>query len=116
MSAIAERRATTARPSARSRKRTARAPLGGSLVWVVVLGALLAGVVAINVLVLQLNVELDRLGRERAQLKADIATTRAQLSTASANARIESRAAAQLGLVPADPALTTYVRLEPSAR
>jgi cell division protein FtsL len=90
--------------------------LGSAVVWIVAVGALLAGVVAINVLVLQLNVELDRYGRERAELKADIASARAQLSSASANARIESRAEAQLGLVPADPALTTYVRLEPSSR
>ena len=80
-------------------------------------GVLLAGIVAINVVVLhQLNVRLDPLGRERAQLKADIATIRAQLSTASANERIETRAASQLGLVQADPALTTYVKLEPAAK
>ena len=82
------------------------------MLWIVVVGSLLAGVVAINVLVLRLNVELDELRRTRAELKADIATSRAQLSSASANARIESEAAAKLGLVQADPNATTYVPLE----
>ena len=76
------------------------------------IGALLAGVVAINVLVLRLNVELDDLRRTRAELKADIATTRAQLSSASAKARIESEAARKLGLVEADPNATTHLRLD----
>lgn len=116
MSSIADAHGAAPARRARARAATARAPLGGGVLWIVALGVLLAGVVAVNVLVLQLNVELDRLGRERAQLKADIATTRAQLSTASANARIETRAATQLGLMAADPALTTYVRLEPLAR
>ncbi len=74
---------------------------------------LLAGVVAINVLVLRLNVRLDDLRHDRAELKAEIASTRAQLSSASANARIENEAATKLGLVEADPNATTYVRLEP---
>ena len=69
----------------------------------------LAGVVAINVLVLRLNVELDELRHTRAEMKADIAATRAQLSSASANARIEGEAATKLGLIPADPNDTTYV-------
>jgi len=65
------------------------------------------------VLVLQLNVELDRYGRERAELKADSARLRSQLSSASANVRIESEAQVKLGLVPADPTVTTYVHLAP---
>ena len=85
--------------------------MAGGVVWIVLCAVFLAGIVAVNVVVLQLNVELDQLGRERAQLKADIAATRAQLSTASANVRIETDAAAKLGLIPADPALTEYVDL-----
>jgi cell division protein FtsL len=94
--------------------RRARIPhvgFSGAVVWIVAVGVLLAGVVAINVLVLRLNVELDELGRSRAELKADIAATRAQLSSASANARIESEAATKLGLIAADPNATTYVPL-----
>ena len=105
MSSVAE-----AHPAPR-RARLPRAGFGGAGVWIVVVGLLLAGVVAINVLVLRLNVELDELRRGRAELKADIAATRAQLSSASANARIESEAATKLGLVAADPNDTTYVPL-----
>ena len=105
MSSVAE-----AHPAPR-RARLPRAGFGGAVVWIVVVGLLLAGVVAINVLVLRLNVELDELRRSRAELKADIAATRAQLSSASANARIESEAATKLGLVAADPNDTTYVPL-----
>ncbi len=105
MSTVAEAHA------APRRARLSRAGFGGAVVWIAVVGSLLAGVVAINVLVLRLNVELDELRRSRAELKADIAATRAQLSSASANARIESEAATKLGLVAADPNDTTYVPL-----
>ena len=105
MSTVAEAHA------APRRARLPRVGFSGAVVWIAVVGLLLAGVVAINVLVLRLNVELDGLGRSRAELKADIAATRAQLSSASANARIESEAATKLGLVAADPNATTYVPL-----
>jgi cell division protein FtsL len=94
------------------RARAARRAFRSGVLWILVVGVLLAGVVAINVVVLRLNVELDELRRTRAELKADIAADRAQLSSASANARIESEAATKLGLVAADPNETTYVPLE----
>jgi len=103
--------AQTPRVAPRGRQRAARRPVTGGILWIVVLTGLLAGVVAVNVFVLRLNIELDQLGRERAELKAEIAGVRAQLSSASAGARIESEAASRLGLAPADPALTEYVRL-----
>jgi cell division protein FtsL len=103
---------TIAHPALR-RVRVARGAFGGGVLWIVVIGALLAGVVAVNVLVLRLNVQLDGLRHSRAELKAEIATARAQLSTASSNARIESQAASKLGLVPADPSTTTYLQLVP---
>jgi len=87
-------------------------PFGG-VVWIVVLAVLLAGVVAVNVAVLQLNVRLDELGRERTQLRADTNRLSSQLSSASANVRIESEARSRLGLVRADPALTQHVQLVP---
>ena len=80
------------------------------------LAVLLAGVVAVNVAVLQLNLQLDELGRERVQLRADTHRLSSQLSSASANARIESQARTKLGLVRADPALTEHVQLAPSRR
>ena len=103
---------TIAQPSVR-RARGARRALGGGVLWIVVVGALLAGVVAVNVVVLRLNVQLDDLRRDRAELKAEIATARAQLSSASANARIETEAATKLGLVKHDPNQTTFLRLDP---
>jgi cell division protein FtsL len=75
------------------------------------IGVLLAGIVAVNVLVLQLNMQFDGLSRERAQLKADNALLRSQLSSASTNVRIEDIATKQLGMHAADPLTTTYIRL-----
>ena len=95
-------------PSRRARTR----PFGG-VVWIVILAVLLAGVVAVNVAVLQLNVRLDELGRERIQLQGETKRLSSQLSSASANARIESQARTKLGLVQADPELTFHVQLAP---
>ena len=98
------------RPAARVASRSRARPFGG-VIWIVVLAVLLAGVVFVNVAVLQLNVRLDELGRERVQLRADTKRLSSQLSSASANARVESQARTKLGLVPADPALTQHVQL-----
>jgi len=86
------------------------------MLWIVAIGVLLAGIVAVNVLVLQLNMQLDGLSRDRAELMADNARLRSQLSSASANTRIETQATTRLGLQPADPTTTTYVRLAPAAK
>lgn len=83
----------------------------GGILWIAAVGVLLAGIVAVNVVVLQLNLQLDGLGRERAELRADNARLRSRLSSASANARIERDAAAKLGLSAADPLTLTYVDL-----
>jgi cell division protein FtsL len=105
-------------PLPRTRKRTApkaapRRRAFGGVAWIVVFGVLLAGVVAINVAVLQLNVQLGKLGSERVQLRADTARLRSQLSSAGAAAQIESQAKSRLGLVQADPTTTSYVELPP---
>ncbi|MFO7572909.1 MAG: cell division protein FtsL [Gaiellaceae bacterium] len=114
MSTIAQgarsRPAKRTRSSSKVRARP-RLLLGGGILWIVLFGALLAGVVAVNVTVLRLNVQLDQAAREQSQLKADIAGLRSQLSSASASARIESRARKDLGLVPADPDTIVYVEL-----
>jgi cell division protein FtsL len=85
--------------------------LGGGVIWIVLFAALLAGVVAVNVAVLRLNVELDGTGRERSQLKADVAALRSELSSTAATSRIEQVATEELGLVEADHETTTYVTL-----
>jgi hypothetical protein len=82
--------------------------LAGGVVWIVVVAALLAGVVAVNVAVLQLNLRLDGVNRQRAQLKADIAADQAKLASAKRTAGIIRGAE---GLVPADPATTSSVNL-----
>jgi cell division protein FtsL len=101
---------TTPRSAPRRRARTR--PFGG-VVWIVLLAVLLAGVVAVNVAVLQLNVRLDELGRERVELQGETKRLSSQLSSASATARIESQAKAKLGLVQADPEFTYHVQLPP---
>jgi cell division protein FtsL len=104
------RRRTTPRSAPKRRARTR--PFGG-VVWIVLLAVLLAGVVAVNVAVLQLNVRLDELGRERVELQGETKRLSSQLSSASATARIESQAKSKLGLVQADPELTYHVQLPP---
>ena len=73
------------------------------------LAALLAGVVAVNVALLRLNVRLDGLAQERTELKRENATVALQLSRA--DSRAEETARGRLGLVPATPDATTYVQL-----
>jgi len=81
--------------------------------WIAVVGALLAGLVALNVAVLQLNVRLDKAGRERIDLRADNAALESQLSSENAAPRIQALAHARLGLVPAGSDNTTFVQLAP---
>ncbi|MGH3077355.1 MAG: cell division protein FtsL [Gaiellaceae bacterium] len=110
MSSVAQAaraRATRSRTRSRPRPRI----LAGGVVWIVLFAVLLAGVVAVNVSVLRLNIELDQVGRERSELKGDIAGLRSGLSSASATARIERIAEKELGLEQADPDTTTYLRL-----
>jgi cell division protein FtsL len=85
--------------------------LGGGVVWIVVFAVLLAGVVAVNVAVLRLNLQLDGVSRERTQLKADLGELQSQLSSSAATFEIERTARDQLGLVQADPDDTEFVRL-----
>ena len=108
-----QRPRTKPRPVPKRRARTR--PFGG-VVWIVLLAVLLAGVVAVNVAVLQLNVRLDELGRERIELQGETRRLSSQLSSASATARIESQAKSKLGVEEADPAQTFHVQLEPPAR
>jgi cell division protein FtsL len=85
--------------------------LSGGVLWIVLFALLLAGVVAVNVAVLRLNLQLDGAGRERTELEADLARLKSELSTASATPRIERLATTELGLQQADPDDTVYVRI-----
>lgn len=101
--AVPRRARTPVAPRVRPGARTA-----GGVAWIVVVAAVLAGVVALNVAVLGLNVELDRLGRERSELRARKALLESRLSSTAA--RNETFARTRLGLVPAEP---QYVGLPP---
>lgn len=111
MSTIAQSARAVRAPRSRARRKESQRLLGGGVLWIVLFAVLLAGVVAVNVAVLGLNVQLDRIDGERVQLKADIAALRSELSSASATARIERVAKTELGLELADPETTTYVSL-----
>jgi cell division protein FtsL len=77
---------------------------------------LLAGIVALNVAVLRLHVQVDKLNAERTHLRAEKQALASQISMAAASPRILARARSQNGLIPADPSETTYIRLVPRAR
>jgi cell division protein FtsL len=79
--------------------------------WIVLLAGLLAGVVAVNVAVLRLNLQLDETGREQTELKTDITRLRSEISSAAATTRIERLAEGELGLVEVEPEDTTYIQL-----
>jgi cell division protein FtsL len=78
------------------------------VLWIGIVAGLLAGVVAMNVAVLRLNMKLDRLGRERADLRAQNANLSSQLSSAASTPRIQSLAAKR-GLTQATSRETTYL-------
>jgi len=119
MSVVAERARATAparRPPVQTRTRTRPQPrrqprVANGVIWIVVVAVLLAGVVAMNVAVLRLNLRLDSLGRERAKLRADNAQLSSDLSSAAASSRIQNMAYHTLGLVPAQSDQTVYVDL-----
>ena len=103
----AKRRPAKAKPQQRAAQRR----LAGGVVWIVVVAVLLAGVVALNVAVLRLNLRFDELGQQRARLRAENAALASKLASAAATARIERLAAQRLGVAPADPARTSYLDL-----
>ena len=107
------KRSTPARAGSKARRESARRQraghrlLAGGVVWIVAVAALLAGVVAVNVAVLGLNLDLDSANRHRAQLRADIAALEAKLASAKRTGDIVNGS----GLVQADPATTSTVTL-----
>ncbi len=98
-----------ARPAPRVVRRERR--VTGGVLWIGIVAALLAGVVAMNVAVLRLNMALDRLGRERLDLRAQNAALSSQLSSAASAPRIQALATKRLGWVQATSDQTTYFTL-----
>jgi hypothetical protein len=93
-------------------RRKAKAGVAGGLAWIIVGSVLLAGIVALNVAVLRLNIRLDHMNKEREQLRAENAALGAKLSGAVSSPRIQALAKAR-GFVPADPTTIGYVDLTP---
>jgi cell division protein FtsL len=105
--------AGTPRPTSRPVRRAKPRPRVVGVLWIGALAILLAGVVAMNVAVLRLNMTLDRLGRERADLRATNAELNSRISSNAAAPRIQAIAAKRLGLVQATTDQTTYLRIGP---
>jgi cell division protein FtsL len=97
-----------ARPRRKARRKT-RAR--GGIAWIVVSGILLAGVVFVNVAVLQLNLSLDKTNTERSQLLADNAALQSQYSSLVASQAIKQEAVKQFGLIYQDPSGYRYVNV-----
>ena len=106
---------TDLRPRARPRPTRRAKPRSRvvGVVWIGALAVLLAGVVALNVAVLRLNMTLDRLGRERSDLRAANSELNSRISSNAAAPRIQAIAAKRLGLAQATQDQTTYVRIAP---
>jgi cell division protein FtsL len=100
-----------AKPKARA-KQSPRSRVAGGAVWIALVALLLAGVVALNVAVLRLNVQLEGLGEERSRLRAENAELSSQIATKAQAGRIQMLARGQLGLEPATAGQWTYLELE----
>ncbi|HEY3069361.1 MAG TPA: hypothetical protein VGJ34_03515 [Gaiellaceae bacterium] len=98
-----------ARPRTAPRVR-ARPRVAGGVFWIAVVTVLLAGIVALNVAVLRLSVQVEQLDSQRAELAAKRDALQTDLSTAVAAGRIEGLAVDRLGLVAPDS--TTYLDLK----
>jgi cell division protein FtsL len=105
------RGATSRRRTRRSARAVERRPLAGGVAWIALLATLLAGVVAVNVAVLQLTMRLDKTSQRRIELQADVARLQGELSSAASTYRLEQEANGSLGLVQADSSTTRYVEL-----
>ena len=87
--------------------------MASGVVSIVLVASLLAGVVALNVAVLRLNLRLDDLGQQRTKLRAENAMLASKLASAAATARIQHVARQQLGVALATPEQTHYVNVAP---
>jgi hypothetical protein len=94
----------------RSRPRARQRRLRGGVVWIAAFAAVLAGVVALNVAVLRVNMHVSRLDREQLELQAQNAALSSNVSSAASAQRIE-QAAHALHYVPAPATDTSYIEL-----
>ena len=109
------RRARDTTPRARPRPREAPRPrLAGGVAWILVVAVLLAGIVALNVAVLRLNMDAGRLDARKDTLLAANAVLVAEHSRLAKTDRVEAIAREQLGLVA--PEETSYVEIQNRGR
>jgi cell division protein FtsL len=94
----------------RARRRAQGLRLTGGILWISAFAVLLAGVVALNVAVLRVNMNVNRLGKQQLELQAQNQTLASQVSSAGSSLLIE-RTARRLGLVPAPATGTSYLDL-----
>ena len=99
------------RPRPRVRRRSSRARARGGILWIAIGGILLAGVVFVNVAVLQLNLRLDSANAERSKLIAQNANLQTQYSRLISSPRISAAATARFGLQYEDPSQYGYLDL-----
>jgi hypothetical protein len=76
--------------------------------WIGVLGALLVGIVALNVLSLSLSAGSGRLSLQIDELKTEVSALRAQIDERLSASRVQEEAA-RLGLAVPDPKAITYL-------
>jgi hypothetical protein len=76
--------------------------------WIGVLGALLVGIVALNVLSLSLSAGSGRLSLQIDELKTEVSALRAQIDERLSASRVQEEAA-RLGLAVPDPKAVTYL-------
>jgi cell division protein FtsB len=104
------------RPRRRRRQRgVAQRRLAGGVAWIVAATVLLAGIVALNVVVLRLNLQLDDLSSERTELRTEIAQLKAQAAIGAVPETIRSQATEQ-GYRPMNPYRIRYLELDRRAR
>ena len=108
--APAPRPARPPRTSPRVRRRAQGRRLTGGIFWISAFAVLLAGVVAVNVAVLRVNIRLNDLNKRQLQLQAKNQTLASQVSSAGSSLRIE-QIAHRLGLQPAPASDTSYLDL-----
>lgn len=94
----------------RARPARARPNLARTVVWISVVAALLAGIVALNVAVLQLRMERGRVQADIVEIRTENARLEADISAEAARGRVEAAAGGRLGLV--RPQGVTYLKLE----
>jgi cell division protein FtsL len=111
VAAPAPARRPRARPQALARPRRQGRRLTGGIFWISTFALLLAGVVALNVAALRVNMTVNKLNQQQLELQAQNQSLSSQLSSAGSSLRIE-QAARRFGLVPAASLDTSYLDLD----